>query len=64
MWVMVLALAAFLVAVIAPLEAFVGHSASRTELSVIQAGIAVVAVIGLVLGLSRMKRVYLRFAFK
>lgn len=61
---MVLALAAFLVAVIVPLEAFMGKDASRLEVSIIQAAIAIGAVIGLVFGLSRMKRAYLRFAFK
>ena len=64
MWMMVLAITAFLVAVVAPLEDFVGHGITRTELSAIQAGIAIAAVAALVFGLSRMKRVYLRFAFK
>jgi len=61
MWVMVLAVAAFLVIVVAPLEniLFAGHG-DRIVVSVVQAAIAMIAVIALILGLSRMKRIYLQ----
>jgi hypothetical protein len=61
MWAMVLAVAAFLVAFVAPLDAilFGGHG-ERIVLSIVQAAIAMVAVFALVLGLSRMKRIYLQ----
>jgi hypothetical protein len=64
MWVMVLAVAAFLVAFVAPLDAilFNGHG-ERIIVSVVQAAIAMVAVVALVLGLSRMKRIYLQKKF-
>ena len=60
MWAMVLAVAAFLVLVVAPLEdiLFAGHG-DRIVVSIVQAAIAMVAVIALIFGLSRMKRVYL-----
>jgi uncharacterized protein (DUF58 family) len=64
MWIMVLAVASFLVVVIVPLESFLGPGSTRVEVSLLQAAIAVGAVLGLVIGLSRMKRAYLRFAFK
>ena len=61
MWAMVLAVAAFLVAFVAPLDAilFGGHG-ERILISIVQAAIAMMAVVALVFGLSRMKRFYLQ----
>jgi hypothetical protein len=57
MWAMILAVAAFLVIIVAPLEAVL--PAGRPAVSVVQAAIAIAAVAVLVLGLSRMKRIYM-----
>lgn len=64
MWAMILAVAAFLVIVIAPIEMFFGENASTLSVSAVQAAIAVAAVAALVLGLSRMKRVYMHRKLK
>jgi thiol:disulfide interchange protein len=57
MWAMVLAVAAFL----APIGFYLfGSESSRVTVSTVQATIAIVAVIALVFGLSRMKRIYLQ----
>ena len=61
MWAMVLAVAAFLVAFVAPIGFYLfGSEESRVTVSAIQATIAIVVVIALVFGLSRMKRIYLQ----
>lgn len=61
MWAMVLAVAAFLVAFVAPIGLYLfGSEDSSVTVSAIQATIAIVAVIALVFGLSRMKRIYLQ----
>jgi fumarate reductase subunit D len=60
MWAMVLAVAAFLVAFVAPIGFLFGSESSRATVSAVQATIAIVAVIALVFGLSRMKRIYLQ----
>ena len=61
MWAMVLAVAAFLVAFVAPIGFYLfGSESSRVTVSAVQATIAIVAVIALVFGLSRMKRIYLQ----
>lgn len=57
MWAMILAVAAFLLIVVAPLEAIL--PAGRLAVSAVQAAIAIAAVLALVLGLSRMKRIYM-----
>jgi len=57
MWAMILAVAAFLLIVVAPLETIL--PAGRLVLSAVQAAIAIAAVLALVLGLSRMKRIYM-----
>lgn len=57
MWAMILAVAAFLVIFVAPLETIL--PAGRLTVSVVQASIAIVGVAALVLGLSRMKRIYM-----
>jgi hypothetical protein len=59
MWAMILAVAAFLVIFVAPLEQFIGGGIGRWTISGAQAAIAMAAVLALVLGLSRMKRLYL-----
>lgn len=65
MWAMILAVAAFLVIFVAPLETnlFDGQ-ASRLTVSAVQAAIAIAAVIVLVFGLSRMKRIYVHRKLK
>jgi hypothetical protein len=64
MWGMILAVCAFLVMAIAPIEAVFGENAGRLTISAVQAAIAIVAVIMLVIGLSRMKRVYMHRKLK
>jgi fumarate reductase subunit D len=60
MWAMILAVAAFLVVFVAPLDLYMfgGHS-ERLTISAIQAAIAIVVIIVLVLALDRLKRIYL-----
>ena len=61
MWIMVLAVAAFLVIFVAPIDATLfGGQGDAASISLVQAAIAIVAVIALVFGLSRMKRIYLQ----
>jgi hypothetical protein len=59
MWAMVLAVAAFLVLFVAPIDILL-QGQGRLAISMVQAAIAIMAVIALVLGLSRMKRIYLQ----
>ena len=59
MWIMILAVAAFLVLVVAPLEHYFGEL-GRLAVSAMQAAIAITAVIALVFGLSRIKRIYMQ----
>ena len=59
MWIMILAVAAFLVLVVAPLEHYLGEL-GRLAVSAMQAAIAITAVIVLVFGLSRIKRIYMQ----
>ncbi len=61
MWAMILAVAAFLVVFVAPIDAilFDGH-ASRLTVSAVQAAIAIIVVIALVFALSKMKKIYLQ----
>ncbi|MEP0824264.1 MAG: hypothetical protein HRF40_02145 [Nitrososphaera sp.] len=60
MWVMILAVAAFLVIFVAPIDMllFDGRG-GRITVSAVQAAIAIAVVVALVLGLSRMKRIYM-----
>jgi cellulose synthase/poly-beta-1,6-N-acetylglucosamine synthase-like glycosyltransferase len=61
MWVMILTVAAFLVIFVAPLDTYLfGGQGGRLTVSTIQAAIAIIVVIVLVLGLNRLKRIYLR----
>jgi Na+/melibiose symporter-like transporter len=61
MWAMILAVAAFLVIFVAPIEVYLfGGQGERLAISAVQAAIAILIVIVLVLGLNRLKRVYLR----
>lgn len=61
MWMMILAAAAFLVIVIAPLEVvFLHYGANRIVISTIQALISIIVVILLILFLSRFKKMYVR----
>ncbi|HEV8386712.1 MAG TPA: hypothetical protein VGQ03_03730 [Nitrososphaera sp.] len=65
MWLMVLGVAAFLVIFVAPIDVTVfGGQGSAANISLVQAAIAIVAVIALVFGLSRMKRIYLQKKLK
>ncbi|MDQ5876542.1 MAG: hypothetical protein M3288_06860 [Thermoproteota archaeon] len=60
MWAMILAVAAFLVIFVAPIEIYLfGGRGERLAISAVQAAIAVLAVIVLVAGLSKLKRIYL-----
>jgi uncharacterized membrane protein len=65
MWLMVLAVAAFLVLFVSPVDAllFGGHG-ERITIVVIQTTVALAAVIALIFGLSRMKRIYLQKKLK
>lgn len=59
MWAMILAVAAFLVIFVAPIErTLFDGQAERLTVSAVQAAIAILVVIALVFGLSRMKRIY------
>ncbi len=60
MWAMILAVAAFLVVFVAPIEMYMfgGHGEPLT-ISSVQAAIAITLMIVLVLGLNRLKRIYL-----
>jgi hypothetical protein len=58
MWVMVLALAAFLIVAVAPIDRLFSET-PRLVTSAIQAVIAIASVALLALGMSRMKRLYL-----
>lgn len=57
MWAMLLAITAFLVLVVAPIEAVAGET-PRVAVSAFQAVIAVAAVVLFVFALSRLKRAY------
>jgi hypothetical protein len=60
MWVMILAVAAFLVVFVAPIEFYMfGGHGERLTISVVQAAIAIIVIIVLVLALDRLKRIYL-----
>jgi hypothetical protein len=60
MWAMILAVAAFLVIFVAPIETYLfGGHGERLVISGIQAAIAVLVVIVLIAGLSKLKRIYL-----
>ena len=61
MWTMILAVAAFLVIFIAPIDMIMfDGQARRLTVSVVQAAIAIIVVVVLVFGLSRMKRIYMQ----
>jgi uncharacterized protein YqhQ len=61
MWAMILAVAAFLVIFVAPIETIIFDGrAERLTVSLVQAAIAIIIVIALVFGLSRMKRIYMQ----
>lgn len=57
MWIMVLAVSAFLVLAVAPLD-IVMKGSPRIAISAVQAVVAIVAVATLAFGLSRLKRAY------
>jgi hypothetical protein len=60
MWAMILAVAAFLVIFVAPIEIYLfGGHGERLAISVVQAAIAILVIIVLVAGLSKLKRIYL-----
>jgi hypothetical protein len=61
MWIMILAVAAFLIVFVAPIDIILFRgSLDRLVTSIIQAFIAITVVIILVLGLNRMKTIYMR----
>ena len=60
MWAMILAVAAFLVVFVAPIDLYMfGGRGERLTISAVQAAIAIVVIIVLVLALDRLKRIYL-----
>ncbi len=60
MWAMILAVVAFLVVFVAPIELYMfGGHGERLTISAVQAAIAIVVIIVLVLALDRLKRIYL-----
>jgi hypothetical protein len=60
MWAMILAVAAFLVVFVAPIEMYLfGGQGEPLTISSVQAAIAIVVIIVLVLGLNRLKSIYL-----
>lgn len=61
MWIMILAIAAFLIIFVAPIDIILFRgSLDRLVTSIIQAFIAITMVIILVLGLNKMKTIYMR----
>jgi hypothetical protein len=61
MWIIILAAAAFLVMVVAPMEfVLLQIGVNRTVISIIQASISIIVVIMLILFLSRFKKIYVR----
>ena len=61
MWIMILAAAAFLVMVVAPMEfVLLQNGVNRVVISIIQASISIIVVIMLILFLSRFKKIYVR----
>jgi hypothetical protein len=61
MWIMILAAAAFLVMVVAPMEfVLLQNGVNRVAISIIQAAISIIVVIMLILFLSRFKKIYVR----
>jgi hypothetical protein len=61
MWIMILAAAALLVMVVAPMELVLLHNgANRTMVSIIQASISIIVVMMLILFLSKFKKIYVR----
>jgi hypothetical protein len=60
MWAMILIVAAFLVIFVAPIEIYLfGGQGERLTISAVQAVIAILIIIVLVLGLNRLKKIYL-----
>jgi len=61
MWIIILAAAAFLVMVVAPMESVLLQiGVNRMVISIIQASISIIVVIMLILFLSRFKKIYVR----
>jgi hypothetical protein len=59
-WGMILAVSAFLVVFVAPIETYIfGGKGERLTVSAVQAVIAIIVLTLLVLGLNRLKSVYL-----
>jgi hypothetical protein len=59
MWIIILAAAAFLVMVVAPMEfVLLQNGVNRMVISIIQASISIIVVIMLILFLSRFKKIY------
>jgi hypothetical protein len=59
-WAMILAVAAFLIVFVAPIETYMfGGKGERLTISAIQAAIAMIVMVLLIAGLNKLKRVYL-----
>jgi hypothetical protein len=60
MWAMILAVAAFLVVFVAPIDVYLfGNQGEQLTISAVQAAIAIMLMMLLVFGLNRLKRMYL-----
>ena len=60
MWAMILAVAGFLVVFVGPLEIYLfGGHGERLVISAVQAAIAILLIIILVVGLNNLKKIYL-----
>jgi hypothetical protein len=61
MWAMILGVAAFLLVFVAPIDRYLfDGQASRLTVSAVQAAIAIMVVIVLVFGMSKIKRIYMK----
>jgi hypothetical protein len=61
MWIMILAVSAFLIIFVAPLDIiFLRNGIDRLLISIVQSSISIVVLIIFILGLSRMKSIYIQ----
>jgi hypothetical protein len=61
MWIMIMTVAAFLIIFVAPIDVILFKGkADRLTISIVQASIAIIVTILLILGLSRLKKIYMQ----
>jgi len=61
MWIMILAVSAFLIIFVAPLDIiFLRNGIDRLLISIVQSSISIVVLIIFILGLSKMKSIYIQ----